>query len=311
MKKLLTVSFLCAFPLSAHALTNEALLEGAKLCTRHMPRYEREYGIPTHLLGAIATTETGRFHNGLDLSIPWPWTINAEGKGHFYDSKEQAVAAARRMQAQGIQSMDVGCMQVNLYHHPNAFSSLDEAFEPEKNVAYAAGFLRNLYQESGSWRTASAGYHSKTPERGNKYVGLVYDRWHKIIEKLRMAKQYVPDSTVAAINDKSQPAPAPVAVAAKVIPVKPRIVEAKASSYRPVRMNSIQVRTEEPVVYDQGIMVVKPEIKVVDDTPVQTAALATPLHAADDARVIRLDNSRVVQTPLAQHRTMPNFIFAD
>ena len=40
--------------------------------------------------------------------------------------------------------MDVGCMQVNLYHHAHAFSSLDNAFDPQSNVDYAARFLRSI-----------------------------------------------------------------------------------------------------------------------------------------------------------------------
>jgi hypothetical protein len=33
-------------------------------------------------------------------------------------------------------------MQINLKHHPGAFASLEEAFDPQKNIAYAAQFLK-------------------------------------------------------------------------------------------------------------------------------------------------------------------------
>src|SRR4029079_10379480 len=105
-----------------------------------------------HLLSAIASTESGRYHEGLQIKVPWPWTINVGGKGYWFDSKEEAIAAVRKYQHRGIQSIDVGCMQVNLYHHPEGFASLDQAFEPEHNVAYAASFLRSLYQEDGTWK---------------------------------------------------------------------------------------------------------------------------------------------------------------
>ena len=68
---------------------------------------------------------------------PWPWTINAEGQGLFYDTKAQAVAAVRALQARGVRSIDVGCMQVNLMHHPDAFPTLEQAFDPQTNAAYA------------------------------------------------------------------------------------------------------------------------------------------------------------------------------
>ena len=69
-----------AAPLSASALTSDdntdnTLVEGAKLCTRYLPRHERQYGIPVHLLAAIASTESGRYHHALGLNLPWPWTI--------------------------------------------------------------------------------------------------------------------------------------------------------------------------------------------------------------------------------------------
>src|SRR5262245_13174888 len=82
-----------AIPDAAPKKTSDALIEGAKLCTRYLPRHEREFGIPVHLLAAIASTESGRFHKALGLNLPWPWTINVEGRGHFYDTKEEAIAA--------------------------------------------------------------------------------------------------------------------------------------------------------------------------------------------------------------------------
>ena len=62
------------------------------------------------------------------------------GRGHFYDSKAEAVAAVRAMQARGIQSIDVGCGQINLMHHPDAFANLELAFDPQANATYAARF---------------------------------------------------------------------------------------------------------------------------------------------------------------------------
>src|ERR1700759_3968520 len=128
MKRLVALMFVSALAAAPKAEASDALVEGAKLCTKQLPRYEREFGIPTHLLSAIASTESGRYHEGLKIKLPWPWTINAEGKGYMFDSKEQAIAAVKKLHARGVQSIDVGCMQVNLYHHPNAFTLLEQAF---------------------------------------------------------------------------------------------------------------------------------------------------------------------------------------
>ena len=45
-------------------------------------------------------------------------------------TRQQAVAAVQALQARGVRSIDVGCLQVNLMYHPIAFASLDDAFDP-------------------------------------------------------------------------------------------------------------------------------------------------------------------------------------
>ena len=73
--------------------------------------------------------------------------------------------------------MDVGCTQINLMYHPNAFASLDDAFDPERNAAYAARFLTDLFHQAGSWPHAAAAYHSQTPELGTDYQRKVLEAW--------------------------------------------------------------------------------------------------------------------------------------
>lgn len=174
-----------AQPASAY----DALIEGAKQCTRYFPIKEREHGIPVHLLAAISSTETGRYHKGLGMALPWPWTINVEGKGYYFQTKAEAIAETRRHLQSGRKSVDVGCMQVNLKHHPDAFTTLEDAFDPEKNVGYAAKFLRANYGQLGnSWVKAAAAYHSRNPSRGNPYLQKVAGAWQKIVTKVQEAQ---------------------------------------------------------------------------------------------------------------------------
>ncbi len=132
--------------------------------------------LPARLLGAIAEVESGRLDDRGNVR-PWPWTINAEGSGQFFASKQQAIDAVRTLQLRGVRSIDVGCMQVNLMHHPSAFASLDEAFDPTANALYAARFLNTLYGMSQSWLQAAAAYHSQTPAIGESYRQRVMARW--------------------------------------------------------------------------------------------------------------------------------------
>ncbi len=138
---------------------------------------ERAGAIPEHLLAAISRVESGRLDPRTGSIAPWPWTINAEGQGLFYDTKAQAMAAVRALQARGVRSIDVGCLQINLMHHPDAFTSLDQAFDPETNSAYGARFLNQLHSQTGDWPKAAALYHSATAELGSEYQKRVLAAW--------------------------------------------------------------------------------------------------------------------------------------
>ncbi len=124
--------------------------------------------MPAGLLGAIAKVETGR--RAPDGSVqPWPWSYNAAGDGRYAASNAEALQEVRALQARGVRSIDIGCMQVNLLHHPGAFPDLEAGFDPATNVAYAVRFLRELHARTGDWHQAVALYHSATPERGLIY----------------------------------------------------------------------------------------------------------------------------------------------
>jgi len=138
---------------------------------------EASLRLPRLLLSSIALVESGRPDPQTGRTQPWPWTINVAGKGYFFETKAQAIEATRQAQASGVQSIDVGCLQVNLMHHPSAFASLEQAFDPERNAAYAAGFLSRLFVQSGAWPAAAAAYHSLTPERAEPYRARVMAAW--------------------------------------------------------------------------------------------------------------------------------------
>jgi len=147
------------------------------LCRAAIASAEREYGIPAGLLAAIGRVESGRRDPGTGEQGPWPWTMNAEGRGKFFPSKAEAVAEVGQLRAGGMRIIDVGCMQINLHHHANAFPSLEEAFDPLANARYGARFLRDLQAASGDWMVAAGHYHSHTPGRAEAYRAQVALRW--------------------------------------------------------------------------------------------------------------------------------------
>ena len=125
---------------------------------------------------AIGVVESGRKDERGGVTA-WPWTINVEGVGYVFETKQDAVAAVNAHRARGARSIVVGCMQVNLMHHGDAFSSLEQAFDPLANARYAAEFLQKLLGQTGSWPRAAAGYHSLTPEIGADYGRKVLEVW--------------------------------------------------------------------------------------------------------------------------------------
>ena len=67
--------------------------------------------------------------------------------------------------------------QVNLMYHPDAFTSLEDAFDPASNARYAARFLQQLYARTGTWPAAASGYHSLNAEFGGPYGRKVMAIW--------------------------------------------------------------------------------------------------------------------------------------
>ncbi len=172
-------------------------------CARLTDRAKRAHGLPTHLLTAISKVESGRWHADSGAVRAWPWTVTAGGKGRFLPSKQAAIAEVERLRARGVRNIDVGCMQINLGYHPEAFASLEEAFDPRRNVAYATRFLRDLRAQWGSWTRAVGSYHSNTPALSGRYRVKVLRAVYA--EKRRIAKAR--RATRLAALEAKRPAP--------------------------------------------------------------------------------------------------------
>ncbi|QYX58460.1 transglycosylase SLT domain-containing protein [Roseovarius sp. SCSIO 43702] len=124
-------------------------------------------GVPTWVLRTITRVETGRAHDG--VVQPWPWTVNMEGKGHWFKTRAAALRFAQAELARGARSFDVGCFQINHRWHGEAFASIDDMFDPLRNALYAARFLVRLHDETGDWSRAAGAYHSRTEVHARRY----------------------------------------------------------------------------------------------------------------------------------------------
>jgi DNA-binding response OmpR family regulator len=138
---------------------------------------ERQFALPSGLLLAIGRVESGRWDPELRRTVPWPWAIDAAGAPTLAASKQEALLQTQALQSRGLRNIDVGCYQISLLNHPDAFASLEQAFDPVVNAQYAARFLTSLHARLGDWEAAVAAYHSSTPTRGLPYRDAVYATW--------------------------------------------------------------------------------------------------------------------------------------
>ena len=166
-------------PAAARASASPAPMAGnawpGSLCRSAILAAERAHAIPAGLLLAIGLVESGRTDPQTGQRSPWPWAVNVEGRGALFDTREAALAFVRQSEAGGSRSIDTGCLQVNRLHHPGAFASLEQSFDPMANADYAARFLKQLKEgpAGGDWMKAAGFYHSQTPERAESYRARV------------------------------------------------------------------------------------------------------------------------------------------
>ena len=163
-------------------------------CVQEIILAQEKYNIPMNLLLAIGLQESGRKYKG--IMTAWPYTVNSAGTGKYFNTKSEAIYWLRERQNLGYRSSDVGCMQINLKWHGNAFVNLDEAFNPKTNVEYAAQHLIKLHAEFGNWNKAVASYHSRTPEHQKNYL----QNLQKNILYANKTRQYFDEITNFAIE---------------------------------------------------------------------------------------------------------------
>ena len=139
------------------------------ICIREILAAQIRHGIPDNLLLAIGLQEAGTRRNG-HFTV-WPFAVNAAGIGRLFDTRAAALEWVTSRQRAGVESIDVGCMQINLRWHPDAFATADQGFDPRTNVDYAARFLKQLRKRTGDWMQAAGAYHSFEPEYRDAYLG--------------------------------------------------------------------------------------------------------------------------------------------
>lgn len=129
------------------------------------------YGVPEVLALAIGQVESGGH----------PWAVNAALTGRRFATPLEAKTYVAEERRQGVGTIDVGCLQVSLYWHPDAFETLDEAFDPARNAAEGLKRVAALRRSTGSWTDAVARYHGGPPDEQAEYVCRVLSAYRRLM----------------------------------------------------------------------------------------------------------------------------------
>jgi len=120
------------------------------------------WGVPVTWTQAIADVESGSN----------PWSLNIEGKGYKFASKEKAVATAKHAEAEG-RSFDSGIMQVNNFWLKKYGIPLEAAFDPLANIYLGSWILKQEIARHGQTWEAVGAYHSPNEAKGRRYAEMV------------------------------------------------------------------------------------------------------------------------------------------
>jgi hypothetical protein len=148
-----------------------------------------QYGVPAEVFFSIALQESGK--SGQNKFLPWPWTLNINNKGYYFDTREEAEMAllavmnnAKKVGKVG--RVAVGLGQIYMPSHVKQFASPIDALDPTVNLHYAARLLAEHYEatkKNGApdWWIAVGRYHS--PSNANlasTYRQLVFKKCLRI-----------------------------------------------------------------------------------------------------------------------------------
>lgn len=176
-----------------------AAADPAAICERAIARAAQGSSVPQSVLHAISLTETGRPSGG--RLRPWPWAVNREGRGHWFEDRDSALAFARQSIAEGRRSFDVSCFQINYHWHGHNFPSIEAMFDPDVAAAYAVRFLTELHAETGNWSVAAGAYHSRTPH----FARIYRNRFDRILAGLGGQPLVVTAEAEAVEEDETGP----------------------------------------------------------------------------------------------------------
>ncbi len=129
------------------------------------------------ILYAIAMQESGKLDPETDLLKPWPWALNVDGEGHYFDNMTDVWNALAGFLQEEPRNIGIGLVQVTWPFNANILWEPYTALDPGTNLTLGAIILRDCYDRLGDWWRAVGCYHSPTPKLAVGYRQQIYRHW--------------------------------------------------------------------------------------------------------------------------------------
>ncbi len=95
--------------------------------------------VDTSLILKIITHESKSYFKS--QAQPWPWTLNINGKGYYFNSYSEAVEHANKALKSNPRRFGVGIGQIEWAFHKSRFKDVSEALNPIKNLQVVRDIL--------------------------------------------------------------------------------------------------------------------------------------------------------------------------
>lgn len=150
-----------------------------------LDRAAAETGLDREIIRAIAFEESQRVDPGNDQTRPWPWTLNVQGQGIYYQSRAEAALALRDFQERGITNIDIGAFQINLRWNGDLARKPEDLLDPRVNLWAFAQVIRECISRVGKALPAVLScYHTGQAgnAQGRRYASRVLRRYQTLKE---------------------------------------------------------------------------------------------------------------------------------
>lgn len=132
------------------------------------------------LLYAVALAESQKVVDG--QVRPWPWALNIQGKGYFFDTREEAEDYLAKTIARGVKNVDIGPLQINYNWHGHRINEPNELFDLATAVRVGADILAEALGSAPHDKVLAVGrYHNWKDEYRARQYGTKVLKYFDII----------------------------------------------------------------------------------------------------------------------------------